>query len=150
MRLLLTEDDPRLADCLHKALGENGHVVDLARNGIAGRRLALDGDHALVLLDIMLLASCSRASTASACARHCASAGARRCWIQRLGAGAGAGALDAAPRTILARRPCRSRSAPHCEGACTKKSPATGSCRAVRRGRKISLRVPSGSPASSM
>ena len=54
MRILVIEDDPKLADYLHKALGENGYVVDLARDGIDGRRLALDGDYALVLLDIML------------------------------------------------------------------------------------------------
>ena len=54
MRILVVEDDPKLADYLHKALGENGYVVDVARDGIEGRRLALDGDHALLVLDIML------------------------------------------------------------------------------------------------
>jgi len=54
MRILVVEDDPKLADYLHKALGENGYVVDVARDGIEGRRLALDGDYALVVLDIML------------------------------------------------------------------------------------------------
>jgi two-component system copper resistance phosphate regulon response regulator CusR len=54
MRILVVEDDPKLADYLHRALGENGYVVDLARDGIEGRRLALDGDYALVVLDIML------------------------------------------------------------------------------------------------
>jgi two-component system copper resistance phosphate regulon response regulator CusR len=54
MRILVVEDDPKLADYLHRALGENGYVVDLARDGIDGRRLALDGDYALVVLDIML------------------------------------------------------------------------------------------------
>jgi two-component system copper resistance phosphate regulon response regulator CusR len=54
MRILVVEDDPKLADYLHRALGENGYVVDVARDGIDGRRLALDGDYALVVLDIML------------------------------------------------------------------------------------------------
>jgi two-component system, OmpR family, copper resistance phosphate regulon response regulator CusR len=54
MRILVVEDDPKLADYLHRALGENGYVVDQARDGIEGRRLALDGDYALVVLDIML------------------------------------------------------------------------------------------------
>ncbi len=54
MRILVVEDDPKLADYLHRALGENGYVVDLARDGIEGRRLALDGEYALVVLDIML------------------------------------------------------------------------------------------------
>jgi two-component system, OmpR family, copper resistance phosphate regulon response regulator CusR len=54
MRVLVVEDDPKLADYLLRALGENGYVADVARDGIEGRRLALDGDYALVLLDIML------------------------------------------------------------------------------------------------
>ena len=54
MRILVVEDDPKLADYLHRALGESGYVVDVARDGIDGRRLALDGDYALLVLDIML------------------------------------------------------------------------------------------------
>ncbi len=54
MRILVIEDDAKLADYLHRALGESGYVVDVARDGIEGRRLALGGDHALVVLDLML------------------------------------------------------------------------------------------------
>ncbi len=54
MRLLVVEDELKLADYLHKGLSENGYVVDVARNGIEGRNLATDGDYQLVLLDIML------------------------------------------------------------------------------------------------
>ncbi len=54
MRILVVEDDPRLADYLHRALGESGYVIDVARDGIDGRRLALDGEYALLVLDIML------------------------------------------------------------------------------------------------
>lgn len=54
MRLLVIEDEVKLAQYLHKGLSENGHVVDLAHDGIEGRRLALGGDYDLVLLDIML------------------------------------------------------------------------------------------------
>lgn len=54
MRLLVIEDEPKLADYLHRGLSENGYVVDLARDGIDGRRLATGGDYDLVLLDIML------------------------------------------------------------------------------------------------
>ena len=54
MRLLVIEDEIKLAAYLHKGLSENGHVVDLAHDGIEGRRLALGGDYDLVLLDIML------------------------------------------------------------------------------------------------
>lgn len=54
MRLLVIEDEPKLAQYLQKGLSENGHVVDLAADGIAGRRLALEGAYDLVLLDVML------------------------------------------------------------------------------------------------
>jgi two-component system copper resistance phosphate regulon response regulator CusR len=54
MRLLVIEDELKLAQYLHKGLGENGHVVDVAHDGIEGRRLALGGDYDLVLLDVML------------------------------------------------------------------------------------------------
>lgn len=54
MRLLVVEDEPKLAQYLVKGLGENGHVVDHAADGIEGRRLATGGDYDLVLLDVML------------------------------------------------------------------------------------------------
>jgi len=54
MRLLVIEDEVKLADYLHKGLSENGYVVDVARDGIDGRRLATGGDYDLVLLDLML------------------------------------------------------------------------------------------------
>jgi two-component system copper resistance phosphate regulon response regulator CusR len=54
MRLLVVEDEPKLARYLHKGLQENGHVVDVAADGIEGRRLATEGEYDLVLLDLML------------------------------------------------------------------------------------------------
>ena len=54
MRLLVVEDEAKLAQYLHRGLTENGHVVDVARDGIEGRRLATGGDYDLVLLDLML------------------------------------------------------------------------------------------------
>lgn len=54
MRLLVVEDEPKLAQYLHKGLSENGHVVDVAGDGIEGRRLATGGEYDLVLLDVML------------------------------------------------------------------------------------------------
>jgi two-component system, OmpR family, copper resistance phosphate regulon response regulator CusR len=54
MRLLVVEDEAKLAQYLHKGLTENGHVVDVARDGIEGRRLATGGEYDLVLLDVML------------------------------------------------------------------------------------------------
>ncbi len=54
MRILVVEDEKRLAGYLKKGLGESGHVVDVAVDGIEGRHLAIDGDYDLVVLDVML------------------------------------------------------------------------------------------------
>ena len=54
MRVLVVEDEPKLASYLHKGLAENGHVVDIARDGIDGAHMAVHGDYDLVLLDVML------------------------------------------------------------------------------------------------
>ena len=54
MRLLVIEDETKLAQYLHKGLSENGHVVDVAHDGIEGRRLATGGEYDVVLLDLML------------------------------------------------------------------------------------------------
>jgi two-component system, OmpR family, copper resistance phosphate regulon response regulator CusR len=54
MRLLVIEDESKLAAYLHKGLTENGYVVDVAANGIDGRHLALEGAYDLFLLDVML------------------------------------------------------------------------------------------------
>jgi two-component system copper resistance phosphate regulon response regulator CusR len=54
MRLLIVEDEPKTGDYLHKGLSENGFVVDVARNGVDGQHLALNGDYDLVVLDVGL------------------------------------------------------------------------------------------------
>jgi two-component system copper resistance phosphate regulon response regulator CusR len=54
MRLLVIEDEAKLAAYLHKGLTENGYVVDVAANGIDGRHLAVEGTYDLFLLDVML------------------------------------------------------------------------------------------------
>jgi two-component system copper resistance phosphate regulon response regulator CusR len=54
MRVLVVEDEPKLAAYLEKGLTENGYVVDVARTGIEGRHYATEGDYQIVLLDIML------------------------------------------------------------------------------------------------
>lgn len=54
MRILVIEDEQKLGDYLMKGLTESGFVVDLARNGIEGRNLALDGSYDLLVLDVML------------------------------------------------------------------------------------------------
>ena len=54
MRLLLVEDEPRLATALRRGLSAEGFVVDLAETGPAGLEAASSGDYDVVLLDIML------------------------------------------------------------------------------------------------
>ena len=54
MRILIVEDEGRLASYLQKGLTENGYVVDTAENGIDGKHLALEGEYDLILLDVML------------------------------------------------------------------------------------------------
>ena len=54
MRILVVEDEPKLGDYLHKGLTESGFTVDVARTGIDGRALALQGDYDAMVLDVML------------------------------------------------------------------------------------------------
>ena len=54
MRLLVVEDELKLAAYLHKGLTEEGFVVDLAHNGVDGLHLAMEGDYDLLVLDAML------------------------------------------------------------------------------------------------
>jgi len=54
MKLLVIEDEVKLAEYLRKGLSEAGYVVEVAHDGIDGLHLALEGDHDLLLLDGML------------------------------------------------------------------------------------------------
>ena len=54
MKILIIEDDPRIAKFLQSVLGAEGHYCVVANEGRAGYSLALDGDFDLVLLDLML------------------------------------------------------------------------------------------------
>ena len=54
MRVLIVEDETKLAEYLRKGLAENGYVVDVAHDGIDGKHLAIHGEYDLVVLDVML------------------------------------------------------------------------------------------------
>jgi two-component system copper resistance phosphate regulon response regulator CusR len=54
MKVLIVEDEAKTGDYLRKGLTENGFVVDLVSNGMDGLHLALTGDHAVIVLDVML------------------------------------------------------------------------------------------------
>ena len=54
MKLLVVEDEVKLAEYLRKGLTEEGYVVDVAHNGVDGLHLAMEGDYELLVLDGML------------------------------------------------------------------------------------------------
>lgn len=54
MRILVVEDQHKLAEYLKRGLTERGNVVDIALDGIDGQHLALEGDYELIVLDAML------------------------------------------------------------------------------------------------
>lgn len=54
MKLLVIEDEAKLAEYLRKGLSEEGYVVDVSHNGIDGLHLASEVDYDLVILDGML------------------------------------------------------------------------------------------------
>jgi len=54
VRILIVEDEPRIADFLQRGLGAEGHFCVVAGDGESGLSLALGGDFDLLLLDLML------------------------------------------------------------------------------------------------
>ena len=54
MKLLIVEDQPKTGQYLRQGLSEAGFSVELATEGNTGQHLALTGDYALLILDVML------------------------------------------------------------------------------------------------
>jgi DNA-binding response OmpR family regulator len=54
VRILLVEDDTVMADLIRMGLEEARFTVDVARDGNTGLQRALQGDYALLILDLML------------------------------------------------------------------------------------------------
>lgn len=54
MKILVVEDEPRAAEYLRQGLSENGFIVETALTGADGLQSAVEGNHDLILLDIML------------------------------------------------------------------------------------------------
>jgi len=54
MRVLVVEDEERMASLLRRALEEEGHAVDVARDGPEGVWLATENPYGAVVLDLML------------------------------------------------------------------------------------------------
>jgi two-component system copper resistance phosphate regulon response regulator CusR len=54
MKILIVEDERKLAEYIRKGLTENSYVVDVAHDGIDGLHLAVECQYELMILDIML------------------------------------------------------------------------------------------------
>ena len=54
MRLLIVEDEKRLADVVSAGLAAEGYGVDVANDGISGLSMLRTYDYDLIILDIML------------------------------------------------------------------------------------------------
>ncbi|MHC8367664.1 heavy metal response regulator transcription factor [Pseudomonas sp. ZT5P21] len=54
MKLLIVEDQPKTGQYLRQGLAEAGFNTDLVADGSTGQQLALSGEYALLILDVML------------------------------------------------------------------------------------------------
>ncbi len=54
MRILLVEDDRKVASFIRKGLVEEGHAVDVASEGETGLAMGVDRLHDIIILDVML------------------------------------------------------------------------------------------------
>jgi two-component system OmpR family response regulator len=54
MRVLVIEDEPKMADLLRRSLVEDGYAVDIAADGPSGYDAAIACDYDAVVLDVML------------------------------------------------------------------------------------------------
>lgn len=54
MKLLLVEDEPKIASFIQKGLNENGYELTIAYDGKEGMNMALEGHYDVIILDVML------------------------------------------------------------------------------------------------
>jgi len=54
VRVLVVEDEPRMATLLQRGLGEEGYAVDVAHDGTDGLWLGTEQDYDAIVLDVML------------------------------------------------------------------------------------------------
>src|SRR5258708_40281249 len=54
MRILIVEDDSKMAELLQRGLAPEGHTVELAADGIAGSEKAMAQTFDAIVLDVML------------------------------------------------------------------------------------------------
>lgn len=54
MKILIVEDEERIASLVRRGLEEQGHIAVVAYDGLSGKKLALQNDYDLVISDIIL------------------------------------------------------------------------------------------------
>src|SRR5215217_191854 len=54
MKILLVEDEPKVASFIKKGLEEQSYEVDQAYDGFFGKRLALENEYDIIILDVIL------------------------------------------------------------------------------------------------
>jgi two-component system copper resistance phosphate regulon response regulator CusR len=54
VKILIVEDEAKTGEYLRQGLRESGFTVDLVTNGLDGMHHGMEGDHDLVILDVML------------------------------------------------------------------------------------------------
>lgn len=54
MKILVIEDEPKVADFIRKGLSESGYETDVAYDGEIGKRQALKNDYDLLLMDVVI------------------------------------------------------------------------------------------------
>lgn len=54
MKILVVEDEAKVADFLRKGLEEQGHFVDIAYDGQMGEKLAIRNDYDIMIFDVIL------------------------------------------------------------------------------------------------
>ena len=54
MKILIIEDEPKTGEYLRQGLKEASFIVDLLHNGNDGLHAALEDEHDLIILDVML------------------------------------------------------------------------------------------------
>src|SRR5690554_5374234 len=54
MKILIIEDDQRVAELIQRGLEEQGFTPHLAYDGLSGKKLALQNDYDLIITDIIL------------------------------------------------------------------------------------------------
>jgi two-component system, OmpR family, copper resistance phosphate regulon response regulator CusR len=54
MKVLLVEDEPKVSAFISQGLRESGYEVEVAHDGLTGRKLAEQGGHDLIILDVIM------------------------------------------------------------------------------------------------